>query len=137
MLCVRTEDYEQLPQTDRDQLMVHVFYYLNGLDGTVGDLIALPRSQKAVMERGAFSALWQDSELPGSLSFGAQIPLPDPPGSAVIVHSALMHGRRAMPGGDPDKPRYFIDVVSFQTLRYINFICPVTTTGLSVVSFCL
>ena len=75
MLCVRTEDYEQLPQTDRDQLMVHVFYYLNGLDGTVGDLIALPRSQKAVMERGAFSALWQDSELPGSLSFGAQIPL--------------------------------------------------------------
>ena len=76
--------------------MVHVFYYLNGLDGTVGDLMALPRSQNSVMERGAFSALWQDFELPGSLTFGSQIPLP--PGSAVIVHSALMHGRRAMPG---------------------------------------
>ena len=93
---VCAEDYEQLPQTDRDQLMVHVFYYLNGLDGTMGDLMALPRSQNAVMERGAFSSLWQDFELPGSLSFGTQIPLP--PGSAVIVHSALMHGRRAMVG---------------------------------------
>ena len=33
----------------------------------------------------------------------------------VYRHSALMHGRRAMPGGDPSKPRYFIDVVSVRT----------------------
>ena len=103
--------------------MVHVFYYLNGLDGTVGDLMALPRSQNSVMERGAFSALWQDFELPGSLTFGSQIPLP--PGSAVIVHSALMHGRRAMPGGDPDKPRYFIDVVSCSTALQLGNITAV------------
>ena len=66
-----TQDYEQIPQTDRDQLMVHVFFYLNGLDGTVGDLMCLPKSQNAVMERGAFSNLWQDHELPGSLTFGS------------------------------------------------------------------
>ncbi len=108
--------------------MVHVFYYLNGLDGTVGDLMALPRSQYSVMERGAFSALWQDYELPGSLTFGAKIPLP--PGSAVIVHSALMHGRRAMPGGDPSKPRYFIDVVSKHrnaSLARSNLVLPIAT----------
>lgn len=68
------------------------------------------------MERGAFSTLWQDFELPGSLTFGAKIPLP--PGSAVIAHSALMHGRRKMPGGDPHNPRYFIDVVSNQTSAF-------------------
>ena len=50
----------------------------------------------------------QDYELPGSLTFGSKNPLP--PGSAVIVHSALLHGRRAQPGGDPNKPRYFIDI---------------------------
>ena len=130
-----TQDYEQIPQTDRDQLMVHVFFYLNGLDGKVGDLMCLPKSQNAVMERGAFSNLWQDHELPGSLTFGSQIPLP--PGSAVIVHSALLHGRRAQPGGDPDKPRYFVDISycqpgpkrwpnygrGYETQREINTIC--------------
>ena len=88
--------------------MVHVFFYLNGLDGKVGDLMCMPRSQNAVMERPAFNQLWQDYELPGSLTFGSKNPLP--PGSAVIVHSALLHGRRAQPGGDPNKPRYFIDI---------------------------
>ena len=60
------------------------------------------------MERGAFSELFQDTELPGSITFGSGRPLS--PGSAVIVHSALLHGRRALPGGDDAKPRYFIDV---------------------------
>ena len=31
-----------------------------------------------------------------------------PPGSAVLVHSALWHARRAQPGGE-DHPRYFAD----------------------------
>ena len=70
--------------------------------------MCMPRSQNAVMERPAFSQLWQDYELPGSLTFGSKNPLP--PGSAVIVHSALLHGRRAQPGGDPNQPRYFIDI---------------------------
>jgi hypothetical protein len=58
-------------------------------------------------------------------------------GSAVIVHSALLHGRRAKPGGDPAKPRYFMDVSycqpgpqrwpnygrGYETQREINIIC--------------
>ena len=97
--------------------------------------MCMPRSQNAVMERPAFSQLWQDYELPGSLTFGSKNPLP--PGSAVIVHSALLHGRRAQPGGDPNKPRYFIDISycqpgpsrwpnygrGWETQREINQIC--------------
>ena len=41
------QDYEQYPQTNRSHIMVHVFYYLNGLSGTVGDLLALPRADFA------------------------------------------------------------------------------------------
>lgn len=64
------QDYEQNPQVDRENLMVHVFYYMNGLDGTVGDLLVLPGSQKVVMARGAVSDLFQADDLPGSLTFG-------------------------------------------------------------------
>jgi hypothetical protein len=63
---------------------------MNGLDGTVGDLMTLPKSQYSVMERGGFQGLWKESRLPGSVFFGEGNPLA--PGSAIIVHSALMHG---------------------------------------------
>ena len=86
--------------------MVHIFFYCNGLDGAVGDLMTLPKSQYSVMERGGFQNLWKSERLPGSVFFGEGNPLP--PGSAVIVHSALMHGRDDKPGGE-GKPRYFID----------------------------
>ena len=33
------QDYEQHPQCNRSHLMVHVFYYLNGLNGEIGDLL--------------------------------------------------------------------------------------------------
>ena len=63
---------------------------MNGLDGTVGDLMTLPKSQYSVMERGGFQGLWKEARLPGSVFFGEGNPLV--PGSAIIVHSALMHG---------------------------------------------
>ena len=68
--------------------------------------MTLPKSQYSVMERGGFMNLWKSERLPGSVFFGEGNPLP--PGSAVIVHSALMHGRDDKPGGE-GKPRYFID----------------------------
>ena len=49
-------------------------------------------------------AIFKDAVLPGSKTFNNL-----PPGSAVICHSALVHGRRAQPGGE-DKPRYFLDI---------------------------
>lgn len=51
-------DFEQYPQTDRDLLMVHCFYYPNGLNGEVGDLILLPGSHRAVLHRHALGPLF-------------------------------------------------------------------------------
>ncbi len=95
-------DYEQYPQSNRSHVMVHVFYYLNGLDGTIGDLLVLPGSHRVVLDRSAFSQ-FGTADLPGSVVIDRLSP-----GSAVIVHSALPHARRAKPGGE-DHPRYFID----------------------------
>ena len=50
---LRSQDYEQNPQSSRDDMMCHCFYYLQGLNGEVGDLAILPGSHKIVMERGA------------------------------------------------------------------------------------
>ncbi|HYE04183.1 MAG TPA: phytanoyl-CoA dioxygenase family protein [Planctomycetota bacterium] len=95
-------DYEQIPQTNRSHLMVHVFFYLNGLDGTIGDLMILPGSHHKVMERDGMAA-FATADLPG-----AKVIDDVPPGTAIIVHSAMMHARRAKPGG-VGRPRYFID----------------------------
>ena len=99
-------DYEAHPQVDRELLMVHCFYYPNGLDGQIGDLAVLPRSHKVVMDRGrdVFGHIFAAADLPGSITFDSL-----PEGSAVIVHSGLMHCRRAKPGGE-GHPRYFSDL---------------------------
>lgn len=95
-------DYDQYPQTNRSHLMVHVLLYLNGLDGTVGDLILTPGTQRSVASKRALWFMgW--SSLPGT------VVLDDlPPGAAVFIHSALFHGRAPKPGGE-DRSRYFID----------------------------
>ena len=99
------QDYHSAPDVyDRSQLMIHVFFYLNGLDGQVGDLMILPRSQYSHWDGGSMQAIFKDAVLPCSKTFNNL-----PPGSAVICHSALVHGRRAQPGGE-DKPRYFLDI---------------------------
>ena len=97
------QDYEQYPQTNRSHLMVHVFYYLSGLNGEVGDLLLVPRSQQSVVARDALR-IFGTKDLPGSLTVDRLAP-----GSAVIVHSALFHARRPKPGG-AGQPRYFVDI---------------------------
>ena len=96
-------DYDQHPQTNRSHGMVHTFWYLNGLDGTIGDLLVLPGSQNMVIERNSLSR-WGFAELPGTVRVDDL-----PPGSLVIVHSAVLHARAPKAGGDLNKPRYFID----------------------------
>ncbi|NRA39449.1 MAG: phytanoyl-CoA dioxygenase family protein, partial [Planctomycetes bacterium] len=96
-------DYEQVPQSNRKHIMVHVFYYLNGLNGEVGDLLAVPGSHKKICNRDTFSS-FGDNDLPGSKCFDNL-----PNGSAIIVHSAMFHARRAKPGGE-GYSRYFIDI---------------------------
>lgn len=96
------QDYEQHPQTNRAHIMVHFFYYFNGLNGEIGDLLVLPKSQHRVVENDALSHLGT-ADLPGTVVVNDL-----PPGSAVLVHSALWHARRATPGGE-GRPRYFAD----------------------------
>lgn len=96
------QDYEQAPHTNRSHVMAHVFYYLNGLNGEIGDLLVLPGSQEIVAQ-GRLT-LFGTRDLPGSVCVDRL-----PPGSAVIVHSAVWHARRPKPGGER-RGRYFIDV---------------------------
>lgn len=96
------QDYEQEPQTNRRHIMVHFFYYFNGLNGEVGDLLFVPKSQNLVLGSRNLS-LFGTENLPGTMVVNNI-----PPGSAVLVHSALWHARRPKPGGEKN-PRYFAD----------------------------
>jgi hypothetical protein len=82
--------------------MVHVFFYLDGLNGTVGDLLLVPGSYRYPTDSHALTFLGT-SDLPGSITVDDV-----PPGSVLVVHSAMWHARRAKPGGE-DSPRFFID----------------------------
>jgi len=98
------QDYEQVPQTNRSHIMLHVFFYLDGLNGTVGDLLLIPGSHKTVVERGAIGQVFGHADLPGMRVIDDVAP-----GTAVIMHSAIWHARRPKPGGQ-NRPRYFIDI---------------------------
>ena len=95
-------DYVQIPQTNRSHLMVHVFMYLDGLNGEVGDLLVMPGTHKKVMNGDAFKS-FEYEDLPGSVTIDHL-----PPASLIIVHSAVQHARRPKPGGESFR-RYFID----------------------------
>ena len=95
-------DYEQLPQTNRSHLMVHVFMYHSGLNGEVGDLLVLPGSHKKIMNGDAFRQ-FGCADLPESRTINDLAPA-----SVVIVHSALQHARRAK-SANPGSKRYFVD----------------------------
>lgn len=100
-------DYEQHPQASRTHTMVHVFHYLSGLDGTVGDLVLLPSSHRIVAGKDGLRHA-------GTEPLYGEVVIDDlPPGSTVIVHSALFHARRPRPGGDGGS-RYFIDAAYCQ-----------------------
>ncbi|MCY4531572.1 MAG: phytanoyl-CoA dioxygenase family protein, partial [Gammaproteobacteria bacterium] len=86
-------DYEQIPQTNRSHLMVHVFMYMDGLNGEIGDLLVLPGSHRMVIDRRA-PQLFKYAALPESLTIDSLAP-----GSAIILHSAIVHARRPKPGG--------------------------------------
>lgn len=95
-------DYEQDPQTDRDFTMIHTLHYLDGLDPSMGGLAVLPGSHREVAEKTARAHLGT-SELPGEVVIDQL-----PPGSTIVLHSALFHARRpslAVPGNQ----RYMVD----------------------------
>lgn len=96
-------DYEQNPQVDRAFRMVHALHYLDGLDSRTAALVVLPGSHHEVAEKDARAVAGEDP-LPGEVVIDEL-----PPGSTVVLHSALFHARRARPGGN-GRDRYFLDV---------------------------
>ncbi|MBA3709294.1 MAG: phytanoyl-CoA dioxygenase family protein [Planctomycetes bacterium] len=96
-------DYMQFPQANRSHRMVHAFFYLSGLDGTIGDLLLRPGSHATVVDSSAIGT-FGTNDLPGSIVINRLIA-----GSLVVLHSALWHARRKKPG-DEGRARYFIDV---------------------------
>lgn len=95
-------DYEQRPQSNRDRIMVHALHYPEGLNSQTASLVVLPRSHRQVAEKSALAHL-------GTSRLDAETVICDlPPGSTVLLHSALFHARRprALTSG---KPRYFVD----------------------------
>jgi len=96
-------DYEQRPQTDREHPMIHCLHYLNGLHPDSSALVVLPGSHHEVHEKDAWEHLGTAS-LPGEVVIDRL-----PPGSTVVVHSAVFHARRSAPVSATSRPRYFVD----------------------------
>jgi ectoine hydroxylase-related dioxygenase (phytanoyl-CoA dioxygenase family) len=95
-------DYVQNSQASRLPAMVHVFHYLDGLNGTIGDLVLVPGSQHRIVDKEVLECLGVRPLL-GEVVINSL-----PPGSTVIAHSGVFHTRRAQPGGE-GQSRYFID----------------------------
>ncbi|MGW2540097.1 phytanoyl-CoA dioxygenase family protein [Kitasatospora sp. NPDC001574] len=97
-------DYEQRPQRHRRLPMIHVLHYVQGLRPGMGHLALLPGSHHEVAEKDARSHLGT-AVLPGETVINEL-----PPGSAVVLHSALFHTRRAEDAsGTQGHDRYMID----------------------------
>ncbi|MEU7020591.1 phytanoyl-CoA dioxygenase family protein [Streptomyces sp. NPDC046203] len=97
-------DYEQRPQRDRRLPMVHALHYLRGLRPEWGALALLPGSHREIAEKDARDHLGT-GVLPGEVTVDRL-----PPGSTVLVHSALFHARRAAPEPAADAgARYMVD----------------------------
>ncbi|MFF1903645.1 phytanoyl-CoA dioxygenase family protein [Kitasatospora sp. NPDC058218] len=95
-------DYEPNDRSEPSLLMVHALHYLGGLDETVGSLAVLPGSHREPAGKTALAHLGT-AELPGEVVIDRL-----PPGSTVLLNSALFHARRPAPGKG-DRPRYFVD----------------------------
>ncbi|MFE1393083.1 phytanoyl-CoA dioxygenase family protein [Nocardiopsis alba] len=96
-------DHEPNDRDDPDLLMVHALHYLGGLDGSVGHLVLLPGSHLEHADKRARAHL-DTAALPGEIVVDRL-----PPGSTVLMNSALFHARRPSDIPGSGKPRYFVD----------------------------
>ncbi|MFD7640675.1 phytanoyl-CoA dioxygenase family protein [Kitasatospora sp. NPDC059795] len=95
-------DYEQPAGGGRRHPMVHALHYIRGLRPGMGGLAVLPGSHREPLGKDARGHLGTDA-LPGEVLIDDL-----PPGSTVILHSALFHTRRA-PVAPETGVRYMID----------------------------
>ncbi|MEV0685466.1 phytanoyl-CoA dioxygenase family protein [Nocardia sp. NPDC050378] len=95
-------DYEPNDRADSSLIMVHALHYLNGLDNGMAELVILPGSHREPRGKSAMAHLGT-ARIEGELTINAL-----PPGSTVLLHSALLHARR-LSGATSDRHRYFVD----------------------------
>ncbi|CAM5600659.1 hypothetical protein KAURM247S_02071 [Kitasatospora aureofaciens] len=84
-------DCEPHDGSDPSLLMVHALHYLGGLDAKVGSLAVLPGSHRHAAGKDAY-AHHGTAELPGEVVLDRL-----PPGTTVLLNSALFHTRRPAP----------------------------------------
>ncbi|MFI1887097.1 phytanoyl-CoA dioxygenase family protein [Streptomyces jumonjinensis] len=96
-------DYEQNPQRDRRFPMAHALHYIGGLTPSDDSLVVLPGSHREITEKNARAHLGS-AVLPGEVLIDEL-----PPGSTVVLHSALFHARRASSRPSGEGFRYMID----------------------------
>lgn len=96
-------DYEDYTG-NRKFKMIHIFYYLNGLNNSIGELLLLPGSHKESVSRYEYAEKSFDF-------FNEKIVTINTlkPGSIIVINSALIHARRALPYLEGTPERYFID----------------------------
>jgi hypothetical protein len=102
-------DCEPNDLNDPKLLMVHALHYIGGLDGTIGSLTLVPGSHREPWSKSALAHLGS-AELPGEVVIDAL-----PPGSTILLNSALLHARRPAPSPPGTAPRYFVDACYCQT----------------------
>ncbi|MFF2629726.1 phytanoyl-CoA dioxygenase family protein [Kitasatospora griseola] len=95
-------DYEQPAGDRRRHPMVHALHYIRGLRPGTGGLAVLPGSHREPLGKDARGHLGT-GPLPGEMLIDEL-----PPGSTVILHSALFHTRRP-PAAPETGARYMID----------------------------
>ncbi|MFD4356208.1 phytanoyl-CoA dioxygenase family protein [Nocardia sp. NPDC058518] len=101
-------DYEPNDLADSSLAMVHTLHYLNGLDDTMAALVILPGSHRDLRGKSAMAHLGTDP-IAGEVVIDSL-----PPGSTVLLHSALLHARR-LSATTSDRHRYFVDASYCQT----------------------
>lgn len=101
-------DNEPNDRRDPDLVMVHALHYPVGLDESMGSLAVLPGSHREEADKTARAHLGT-SELPGEAVLDRL-----PPGSTVLLNSALFHARRPA-RRTTRRPRYFVDASYCQT----------------------
>lgn len=96
-------DYEDY-SGKRNHKMIHIFYYINGLNNSIGELLLLPGSHLKNVSRYEYSNKDLDDINEKVVKVNSL-----KPGSIIVIHSALLHARRSLPflNGTPD--RYFVD----------------------------
>ncbi|MET8699542.1 phytanoyl-CoA dioxygenase family protein [Kitasatospora sp. NPDC004723] len=95
-------DYEQPTGGGRRHPMVHALHYIRGLRPGTGSLVVLPGSHRERLGKQARGHL-------GTGAIPGEVLIDDlPPGSTVLLHSALFHTRRA-PAAPEAGQRYMID----------------------------